>query len=93
MCNDEHPILDTAALNTAYSAYRRRMGEYPAANEELTSEHITSLHTRFQEVRPPYVDSALKGPQGQRILRKVKFRGCRLEADGSIGTIEITGLP
>lgn len=26
-------------------------------------------------------------------MRKVKFRGCRVEADGSIGTIEITGPP
>lgn len=69
------------------------MGEYPSADDELIAERITALHTRFKEQRPPYVDFALWATHGQSIFRKVKTRGCRIDADGTIGTIEITGPP
>lgn len=53
MCDDEHLILDSAAINAAYSAYHKRMGEYPAPDEELTAKQITALYTRFREGQPP----------------------------------------
>ena len=93
LCEDEHTILDAKTIQEAYSRYQTKMGEYPAADEELTSEQRTCLHARFAEGRPPYVDFALWGPHGQRVLRKVKFKGSRIDPDGTISTIEITGPP
>lgn len=69
------------------------MGQYPSADDELTSEQIIALFTRLKEQRPPHMDFSLWGPHGQRVLRKVKLRDGRIEADGSIGTIDIAGPP
>jgi hypothetical protein len=40
---------------------------------------------------PPYVDFALWGPHGNRIVKKVRMQGTRIRPDGSLGAIEIAG--
>ena len=93
MCEDEHEVLDPVRVKEAYDRYQAKTGDYPAPDEELTAEQLTCLAARFRLQQPPYVDFGVWGPHGQRIQRKVKFKGVRLEADGTIGTIEINGPP
>lgn len=54
-----------------HTTYHKRMGEYSSPDEELTFEQIYAVHTRLKVQRPAYIDFALLGPHGQRILREL----------------------
>lgn len=89
-CDDERDVLAPESLQKAYDNYRRCRTHYSAL---YATEQLACLDARVREKRPPYIDFAVWGPHGQRIARRLKFKGVGLDSDGSLGSIEIAGPP
>ena len=66
----EVAILDDAAIHQAYANYRKRIGALPPADQELSSEQLSSLHSLFSSGRAPYCDMAVWGPYHHRLRRR-----------------------
>ena len=87
----EVAILDDAAIHQAYANYRKRIGALPPADQELSSEQLSSLHSLFSSGRAPYCDMAVWGPYHHRLQKKIRLKGVRLSSQGEIIPVEICG--
>ena len=87
----EVDILDDAAIQQAYANYRKRIGALPPADQELSSEQLSSLHSLFASGRAPYCDMAVWGPHHHRLQKKIRLKGVRLSPQGEIIPVEISG--
>lgn len=66
-------------------------GERIPKESEPTSEQITAVKHLLDQGSVPYVDFAIFGPYGMRILKKVKLSGVMLGRDGSVKSQEFHG--
>ena len=76
--DNEVDVLDSAKLTAMYGQYKRKVGAFPFADEELSIEQVTSLFELFRMGRPPYTDFAIWGPYHHRIQKKLKAKGLEL---------------
>ena len=66
-------------------------GERPPKESEPTTEQITAVRHLLDQGSVPYVDFAIFGPYGMRIMKKVKLSGVMLGRDGSVKSQEFHG--
>jgi hypothetical protein len=86
-------VLDGGAIREAYIAYRNVFGVFPPPDEELTAEQLTALKATVDADLAPYVDFAVWGPHGNRLVRKLKLHGVSFASDGSLIPVEVSGPP
>ena len=76
--------LDGKAIAVAYASYRTVFGTVPPPDEELTVEQLTAVKTMVEADLVPYVDFAVWGPHGGRLMRKLKLHGNTFTSDGTL---------
>ena len=89
--DDEMPILEAGKIAAAYAIYDARLGGAPPPDEECTSDQLSALDSLFKEGLPPYVDMAIWGPYGTRLLRTIKMVGMQIMPNGQLERVELKG--
>ena len=89
----ELTALDGKSISVAYANYRTAFGTVPPPDEELSVEQLTAVKTLVDNDLVPYVDFAIWGPHGGRLMRKLKLQGTTFSRDGTLLPIEVVGPP
>ena len=89
----EVDLLTEEQVNKFYQNYFDIFGGLPPPEEEITVEQLTALYVLVQSGSPPYVDFAVFGPHGYRLLRKMKCTGLQLMPGGDMRHVELPGPP
>jgi hypothetical protein len=89
----ELTALDGKSISVAYTNYRTAFGTDPPPDEELSVEQLTAVKTLVDNDLVPYVDFAIWGPHGGRLMRKLKLQGTTFSRDGTLLPIEVVGPP
>ena len=91
--SSEVVVLEANELMVAHDNYKAVFGVFPPAEEELTTEQLTTVQKFLESDNCSYVDCAVWVPHGNRMMRKLKLQGTTFSSDGSITPIEVTGHP
>ncbi|CAK0822776.1 unnamed protein product, partial [Prorocentrum cordatum] len=89
--DSEVEVLDSIKVAEAYARYHARIGAFPPADEELSAEQLSCLHSLLENGRPPYTDMAVWGPSYHRLQKKIRLKGSRLHPSGTITPVELYG--
>ena len=76
-----------------FEDYESTRGGEPHKDVEPTSDQIAAVKQLIGEDVPPYVDFAIFGPYGRRILRKITFVAWAMASGGEWVKREIPGPP
>ena len=74
--------LGTDAINKMYEAYRAKYGDVPSPETEPTGDQRAAVHQLVASGATPYIDFAVYGPHGLRLLRKLTFQSIALNSMG-----------
>ena len=85
--------LTTAEVNAMYEQYRLRFGDVPSHDSEPTNDQLSAVRQLVQSGGVPYIDYAIFGPHGLRLLRKLTFSSFALNATGEWQRKEMPGPP
>ncbi len=87
-------VLTKPHLERLFSNYRSSRGEFPSQEIEPTEEQISAIHQLINTGCSPYVDFAIFGPFGRRLLRKLTFISYHYNApEGTWKRLELPGPP
>ena len=85
--------LGTDAINKMYEAYRTKYGDVPSPETEPTGDQLAAVHQLVASGATPYIDFAVYGPHGLRLLRKLTFQAIALNSMGEWQRKEVPGPP
>ncbi len=85
--------LDGKDIAVAYGSYKIVFGTHPPPEEELTTEQLTAVKALIDADACPYVDFAVWGAHGNRLMRKLKLHGQQFATDGTLIPTEVAGPP
>ena len=91
--DQEIPCLSDSDITTLYENYTDAFGDMPTPDEEITVEQLTALDALVKSGAPPYVDFAVWGPHGYRLMRKLRKSGMQLMPGGDFRQVELAGPP
>ena len=91
--DQEIPVLSDTDISTLYKNYTDVFGDMPPPEEEITVEQLTALDALVKSGAPPYVDFAVWGPHGYRLMRKLRMTGMQLMPGGDFRQVELAGPP
>jgi hypothetical protein len=87
-------VLTKSHVEMLFSDYRKARGEYPAPDIEPTEEQLSAVNQLINTKCVPYVDFAIFGPFGRRLLKKLTLTCHVFHApDGSWKRQELPGPP
>ena len=89
----EVETMSETDIQAGYARYEVIFGEgvRPPPDSECTDDQLSGIKYLLHASMSPYVDFAIWGPHGHRILRKIKLSGATFKPDGSISNIELFG--
>ena len=76
--------LDGKDIATAYANYKLVFGTHPPPDQELTIEQLTAVKALVEADAAPYVDFAVWGCHGNRLMRRLKLHGQQFASDGTL---------
>ena len=86
--------LPPAEVQDMFQHYARRRGAPPHKDHEPTEDQLSAVHQLLRADRAPYVDFALFGPHGRRLLKKLSHAAhLYMPHDGSWRKAELPGPP
>jgi len=85
--------LDGAAIKSAYDRYKTVFGTLPPPQEELSTEQLSAVKALLDADLAPYVDFAIWGPFGNRLMKKLKLHGVTFSSSGALVPLELSGPP
>ena len=88
---EEAPIVPEADVTRGFKRYFGIFKCQPPEDEEITTEQLSGLSLLLAQGLPPYADSALFGPNGHRLLSKMKMAGMKLMLDSTFQVVEYKG--
>lgn len=91
--DESRPVLGLTEIAEAYRRYEDKLGAQPPPHEECTAEQLSAVHALLADGVPPYVDMAVWGPFGNRLMRKLVLTGLQLMPNGTLEKIELKGPP
>ena len=91
--DQEVDVLDDEKINQCYAAYNAIFKDIPPEGEECTIEQLSGLHELLKSGAPPYVDFALWGPHGYRMMRRLRLTGLLMGEGGHLRHVELPGPP
>jgi hypothetical protein len=89
----EIPLRSPQKVKDAYANFKNIFGYAPAEKEECTVEQLTGLDNLKSSDTSIYVDFAVWGPFGHRLLKKLKLAGMQMLPGGEFKTVEMVGQP
>jgi hypothetical protein len=86
--------LAKGTVEKLFSDYRASRGEFPSPEIEPTEDQLSAVSQLLKTGVAPYVDFAIFGPFGRRLLRKLTFISYQYNApEGSWKRLELPGPP
>ena len=85
--------LSAEAINQMYEAYKLKYGDVPSPESEPTSDQLSAVNQLVASRATPYIDFAVYGPHGLRLLRKLTFQAIALNSMGEWQRKEMPGPP
>lgn len=76
-----------------FESYRVRFGDDPNPDSEPTGDQISGLRQVLSSGSVPYIDFAIFGPHGLRLLRRLTFSSYSLNSSGEWARKEMPGPP
>jgi hypothetical protein len=90
----EVTVLKKGRIETMFSDYRTSRGEFPSPDIEPTDDQLSAVTQLIDSGAVPYVDFAIFGPYGRRLLRKLTLIAYHYNApDGSWKKHDLPGPP
>ena len=90
MSDAEIDLLDPVMVTQYYKTYKDKEGAYPPTELELTTEQLSAWVMTLKS-GAIYVDMSVWGPNGDKIMGRIKLSGLILGGDGTWKTVEIVG--
>ena len=93
--DSEFDMAPEAELMRCFKRYESVFGkgERPEQDQEPTPEQVSAVRCILERGSPPFVDFAVFGPHGHRIMKKVRLSGVNIGRDGQLQTVELYGPP
>ena len=92
--DSEVSVLKKGRIETMFSDYRTSRGEFPSPDIEPTDDQLSAVTQLIDSGAVPYVDFAIFGPYGRRLLRKLTLIAYHYNApDGSWKKQDLPGPP
>eukprot|EP00435_Cladocopium_sp_Y103_P012019 s2504_g3.t1 len=85
--------LGVEAVNRMYEGYRTKYGDVPSQESDPTSDQLAGVHQLVRSKSVPYIDFAVFGPNGLRLLRRLTFQAISLNSQGECQRKEMPGPP
>lgn len=85
--------LTTDVVHNMYEAYKAKYGDVPSPEAEPTTDQLSAVSQLLGSKATPYVDFAVYGPNGLRLLRKLTFSAISLNSQGEWQRKEMPGPP
>jgi len=85
--------LTATEVNAMYDQYKAKFGDVPSHDSEPTNDQLSAVRQLVMAGGVPYVDYAIFGPHGLRLLRKLTFSSFALNATGEWQRREMPGPP
>jgi hypothetical protein len=90
---EEAPLLPQQAMIDGIRRWYSIFKTQPREEVEITLEQLSCIQYRLQCGLPPWVEFAVFGPNGNRLLRAMKMTGMVMMPDGSFSNQEFKGPP
>ena len=85
--------LGSEEIAKMFEDYRTRFGDDPNPDSEPTGDQISGLKQLLTSGAIPYIDFAVFGPHGLRLLRRLTFSSYSLNSNGEWSRKEMPGPP
>ena len=85
--------MDHQEVTALFDKYRQTYGDVPATDAEPTADQLAGIRQLIQSNATPYIDFAIFGPHGMRLLRKLTFSANVLNSQGEWTRREFPGPP
>ena len=85
--------LGSEEIAKMFEDYRTRFGDDPNPDSEPTGDQISGLKQLLTSGAIPYIDFAVFGPHGLRLLRRLTFSSYSLNSNGEWSRKEMLGPP
>ena len=85
--------MTQSEIQTLFERYCQTYGDPPSTEAEPTGDQISGLKQLVSSGSTPYVDFAVFGPHGLRILRRLTFQASYLNSSGEWTKRELPGPP
>ena len=89
----ELALLPQTEIRKLFASYKKARGREPAPDIEPTIEQISGISQVVRSDMPPYVDFAIWGPNGRRMLQKLTYLAWTFHPDGTWHRRELPGPP
>ena len=83
--------LTTDDVHKMYEAYKAKYGDVPSPEAEPTADQLAAVSQLLGSKATPYIDFAIYGPNGLRLLRKLTFQAISLNSQGEWQRKEMPG--
>jgi len=90
---EEITYLPNAEIQKMRARFIDAYDEPPSADIACNKEQLACLQHALINGREPYVDMAVWGPHGTRLLKKASMSGLNIMRDGTFMTVELFGPP
>jgi hypothetical protein len=87
-------VLTRGVVEKLFSDYRNTRGEFPSPEIEPTEDQLSAVSQLINTGSAPYVDFAIFGPYGRRLLKKLTLTAYQYNSpDGSWKRQDLPGPP
>lgn len=86
-------MLTNDEVDAMYREYKQTYGDVPSPEAEPTVDQLSAVKMLIASKVAPYVDFAVFGPHGLRLLRKLTFSSFAMNASGEWQRRELPGPP
>jgi len=90
---EEITYLPNAEIQKMRARFVAAYDEPPSADIACNKEQLACLKHALDNGREPYVDMAVWGPHGTRLLKKASMSGLNIMRDGTFMNVELFGPP
>ena len=91
--SDAVPVLPEDVVEKMRHIYKAWFHEFPRPEVNVTAAQLAVLQSMLIDLMAPYVDKALWGPYGGRIMRTLAVSGLVMSLDGGFMRLDIKGPP
>ena len=89
----EVTMLSPEEVDAMYQEYKTKYGDVPSPGPEPTVDQVSAVRMLLTSKTAPYIDFAVFGPHGLRLLRRLTFSTFAMNSQGEWQRRELPGPP